>query len=117
MTDNYSYIQNLICSVSNKHRPFFMSESTPYKGGFDRYQFTLDIILVLGAVMLPTCLLYGMTFLFLEPQILCQSPVNPDLWYSCDRDTACSIDEDAYKIDYDHPDTIKNIVTYMDLLC
>ena len=37
------------------------------------------------------------------------------MWYSCDRDTACSID--AYKIDYDHPDTIKNVVTYMDLLC
>lgn len=54
-----------------------------------------------------------MTFLFIEPQLLCEGPNGT--WYSCDRDTACSIDN--YKIDYDDPDTIKNLVTYMDLLC
>ena len=70
-------------------------------------------MLVFGAVVLPTSLVYGMTFLFLEPQLICEGPNGN--WYSCDRDTACAAE--SYMIDYDNPDTISNLVTYMDLLC
>ena len=35
MADHYTYVQELICRVSNKHKPFFVGAD--YKGGFDRY--------------------------------------------------------------------------------
>jgi hypothetical protein len=49
----------------------------------------------------------------MEPALLCQT--GSDDWANCDRETACAAD--AFKIDYDNPDTIKNLVTYMDLIC
>ena len=70
MADHYTYVQELICRVSNKHKPFFVGAD--YKGGFDRYQQWLIAGLVCGAVVLPSSLVYGMTFLFMEPQVLCK---------------------------------------------
>jgi len=69
MQDNFTYIQNLICAVSNVHKPFFHPQN--YKGGFDRYQSVYMSVVILGAVILPTSLVYSMTFLFLEPALLC----------------------------------------------
>jgi len=69
MSDNYSYVQDLICQVSRQNKPFFAGND--YKGGFDTYQKTIITLLILGSVVLPTSLVYGMTFLFLEPKLLC----------------------------------------------
>lgn len=54
-----------------------------------------------------------MTFLFLEPSLLCQT--DSGSWVTCDRETACA--SGAFKINYDDPDTIKNLITYMDMIC
>jgi hypothetical protein len=112
MTDNYSYIQDLICKVS-PNPPFFASKEN-YKGGFDRYQCHVITFLIAGAVVLPTSLVYGMTFLFLEPKLLCKNEFSGP-WYECDRETACTVP--FYQIDYTNEDTIVNLITKMDILC
>lgn len=71
-------------------------------------------VLVFGAVMLPTSLIYGMTFLFLEPALQCKLTWLSQ-WDTCDRVIACN--SVRWRIDYKDPDTIANLVTYMDLIC
>ena len=112
MTDNYTYIEQLIQSVSNKRRPCFAPRN--YRGGFDSYQQTSLIFACIGIAVPFSCVIFGLTFLLLEPRMLCRNGLGE--WDSCTRDTACA-DGTIYRIDYSDPDTIRNLVTYLGNIC
>ena len=64
-SSDFSYIEGIIRTISSVRKPNCGRHN--YKGGFDRYQILLIIFMVLIAVVLPTSLVYGMTFLMLDP--------------------------------------------------
>jgi len=59
----------------------------------------------------------GTVFFTLEPKLLCSSPSQLETWTECTRAAACALESDNYRIDYEHPETIRNFVTELDLLC
>ena len=63
--NNFSYIEGVIRNISSVRKPNCGRHN--YKGGFDRYQIILVTAMVMGAVVLPVSLVYGMTFLMLDP--------------------------------------------------
>jgi len=38
-------------------------------------------------------------------------------WKECEKVEACALPVGKWKIDYENPDTIKNLITYMDMTC
>lgn len=40
-----------------------------------------------------------------------------DVWHQCEKAEACALPEDSWKVDWEHPDTIKNLITYMNMTC
>jgi len=40
-----------------------------------------------------------------------------NVWQECEKVKACALPDGKWKIDYENPDTIKNLITYMDMTC
>jgi len=59
----------------------------------------------------------GIPFFTQEPKLVCSSPSQLEDWSECTKETACALEAGDYRVDYEHPETIRNIVTELDLIC
>jgi len=59
----------------------------------------------------------GLPFFTQEPKLVCSSPSQLGAWTECTKETACGLEAGEYRVDYEHPETIRNIVTELDLIC
>jgi len=92
-----------------------VDEAIKHTGGlYGRFQILMFIIAQFTVFGVSWLMFAGPKLFTQEPKFECSSQ---DTWTACSRETACELDAEDYRIDYEHPETIRNIVTELDLVC
>lgn len=39
------------------------------------------------------------------------------VWQQCEKAEACALPDGSWKVDYENEDTVKNLITYMNMTC